>query len=36
MQVSQREESSSRENYRSIMREAEDEIFYLGYDIGKT
>ena len=28
--------ASSRENYRSIMRKAEDEIFHLGYDIGKT
>ena len=27
---------SSRENYRRIMRQAEDEIFHHGYDVGKT
>ena len=28
--------ASSREKYRKIMRQAEDEIFHHGYDIGKT
>ena len=28
--------AGSRENYRRIMRQAEDEIFQHGYDIGKT
>ena len=27
---------SSRENYRKIMRQAEDEIFHHGYDVGRS